>query len=56
MMTGNVFGPLAGGWLAVHVGIASTFWASGLLIALVAVAIGARLLIAAAVGAARPFT
>jgi len=56
MMTGNVFGPLAGGWLAVHVGIASTFWASGLLIALVAAAIGARLLIAAAVGAARPFT
>jgi DHA1 family multidrug resistance protein-like MFS transporter len=29
MMIGNVLGPLAGGWLAVHVGLAATFWVPG---------------------------
>lgn len=29
MMIGNVIGPLVGGWLAVHVGLPSTFWVPG---------------------------
>jgi DHA1 family multidrug resistance protein-like MFS transporter len=29
MMIGNVLGPLAGGWLAVHVGLPATFWVPG---------------------------
>lgn len=33
MMIGNVVGPLAGGWLAVHVGLAATFWVPGALLA-----------------------
>jgi MFS family permease len=40
MMLGNVLGPLAGGWLAVHVGIAATFWVPGAALA----AVGAALL------------
>jgi len=39
MMVGNVIGPLAGGWLAVHVGLAATFWVPGAILA----AIGAGL-------------
>jgi len=35
MMLGNVVGPLVGGWLAVHVGLAATFWAPGLVVAVV---------------------
>jgi DHA1 family multidrug resistance protein-like MFS transporter len=41
MMIGNVIGPLAGGWLAVHVGLAATFWVPGALLA----AAGALLLV-----------
>lgn len=36
MMMGNVVGPLLGGWLAVHVGLSSTFWMPGLGIAAIA--------------------
>ena len=32
MMIGNVIGPLAGGWLAVHVGLSATFWVPGALL------------------------
>jgi DHA1 family multidrug resistance protein-like MFS transporter len=39
MMLGNVVGPLAGGWLAVHVGIAATFWAPGAMLAVVGLAL-----------------
>jgi DHA1 family multidrug resistance protein-like MFS transporter len=46
MMLGNVIGPLIGGWLAVHVGIAATFWVPGAAIAV----IGAVAAVAAAVG------
>lgn len=35
MMGGNVIGPLAGGWLAVHAGIGATFWAPGIMLAAV---------------------
>jgi DHA1 family multidrug resistance protein-like MFS transporter len=35
MMVGNVIGPLFGGWLAVHVGLAATFWVPGALLAVV---------------------
>lgn len=35
MMIGNVFGPLLGGWLAVHAGIGATFWAPGIVLAAV---------------------
>jgi DHA1 family multidrug resistance protein-like MFS transporter len=30
MMAGNVVGPLLGGWIAVHLGLAATFWLPGL--------------------------
>jgi MFS transporter, DHA1 family, multidrug resistance protein len=30
MMVGNVIGPLLGGWIAVHVNLAATFWMPGL--------------------------
>lgn len=30
MMIGNVIGPLLGGWIAVHVNLAATFWMPGL--------------------------
>lgn len=43
MMIGNVIGPLAGGWLAVHVGLAATFWVPGALLT----AVGALLLLRA---------
>ena len=29
MMVGNVIGPLLGGWLAVDVSLAATFWVPG---------------------------
>jgi MFS transporter, DHA1 family, multidrug resistance protein len=35
MMGGNVVGPLLGGWLAVHAGIAATFWVPGIMLATV---------------------
>lgn len=38
MMGGNVIGPLIGGWLAVHVGIAATFWVPGAVLATVGAA------------------
>jgi MFS transporter, DHA1 family, multidrug resistance protein len=33
MMAGNVVGPLLGGWIAVHIGLAATFWLPGLALA-----------------------
>ena len=42
MMVGNVLGPLAGGWLAVHIGLPATFWAPGVLVAAVGVALALR--------------
>ncbi len=42
MMIGNVLGPLAGGWLAVHAGIGATFWVPG-----IALAVTGALLLAA---------
>jgi len=42
MMGGNVIGPLVGGWLAAHVGIAATFWAPGAVIAAVGFAMALR--------------
>lgn len=42
MMIGNVIGPLLGGWLAVHVGLAATFWVPGALLGAVGVALCAR--------------
>lgn len=44
MMVGNVIGPLAGGWLAVHVGLPATFWVPGAMLA----AVGALLCLTAA--------
>jgi DHA1 family multidrug resistance protein-like MFS transporter len=44
MMAGNVIGPLIGGWLAVHVGIAATFWVPGAALATVGAAMTARAL------------
>jgi MFS transporter, DHA1 family, multidrug resistance protein len=41
MMIGNVAGPLCGGWLAVHAGLAATFWAPGLALAGAGVALAA---------------
>lgn len=35
MLLGNVVGPLAGGWIAVHVSLAATFWIPGLAVAAV---------------------
>jgi len=43
MMVGNVIGPLAGGWLSVHVGLSATFWVPGALVGAVGLALlGAR--------------
>ena len=42
MMGGNVIGPLVGGWLAVHVGLAATFWAPGVVLTAVGAAMAAR--------------
>ena len=39
MMLGNVIGPALGGWLAVGVGIAATFWVPGIALALVGAAL-----------------
>jgi MFS transporter, DHA1 family, multidrug resistance protein len=44
MMAGNVVGPLIGGWLAVHVGLAATFWGPGALVAAVGAALSVALL------------
>ncbi len=44
MMGGNVIGPLIGGWLAVHVGLAATFWAPGIVLATIGAAMGASAL------------
>jgi DHA1 family multidrug resistance protein-like MFS transporter len=41
MMGGNVIGPLLGGWLAVHVGLAATFWTPGIALAAAGVALAA---------------
>lgn len=41
MMIGNVIGPTLGSWLAVHVGLAATFYAPGAALALIGVALGA---------------
>lgn len=41
MMIGNVIGPLLGGWLAVHLDLAATFWVPGLAIAAVGIAFAA---------------
>jgi len=38
MMIGNVIGPLLGGWLAVHVDLAATFYVPGVALALIGVA------------------
>ncbi len=42
MMAGNVVGPALGGWLAVHAGLAATFWAPGIALAAVGVAMAAH--------------
>ena len=42
MLAGNVVGPLIGGWLAVNIGLAATFWAPGLMLAAVGAAMAAR--------------
>ena len=44
MMGGNVIGPLVGSWLAVHVGLAATFWVPGLALTAVGTAMAARAL------------
>ncbi|HZR84667.1 MAG TPA: MFS transporter [Candidatus Binatia bacterium] len=41
MMVGNVIGPALGGWLAVRVGLASTFYAPGAMLAAVGVGLAA---------------
>lgn len=41
MMIGNVIGPLLGGWLAVHVDLAATFYVPGTALALIGVAFAA---------------
>lgn len=41
MMGGNVVGPLIGGWLAVHAGIAATFWVPGTALAIAGAAMAA---------------
>jgi DHA1 family multidrug resistance protein-like MFS transporter len=38
MMLGNVIGPLLGGWLAVHLDLASTFYVPGTAVALIGIA------------------
>ena len=38
MMVGNVIGPLLGGWLAVHLELASTFYVPGTAVALIGIA------------------
>ena len=43
MMLGNVFGPVAGSWLAIRSGLEATFWAPGLLLLAAAVATAALL-------------
>jgi MFS transporter, DHA1 family, multidrug resistance protein len=42
MMAGNVIGPLLGGWLAAHAGIAATFWVPGIALAGVGASMAAR--------------
>lgn len=42
MMIGNVIGPLLGGWLAVHVGLAATFWFPGALLGTIGVLLSIR--------------
>jgi predicted MFS family arabinose efflux permease len=42
MMGGNVLGPLAGGWLSVHVGLAATFWMPGVVVAAAGLAVAVR--------------
>jgi DHA1 family multidrug resistance protein-like MFS transporter len=44
MMLGNVIGPLLGGWLAVNVSLAATFWVPGAGLAVVGLALAASLL------------
>ena len=45
MMAGNVVGPLIGGWLAVHIGLAATFWGPGALVAVVGAALAVATLL-----------
>ncbi len=42
MMAGNVVGPLLGGWLAVHGGLAATFWLPGACLLVAGLALAAR--------------
>lgn len=42
MMLGNVIGPLTGGWLAVHLDLAATFWVPGLVLLSVGLALALR--------------
>ncbi len=41
MMVGNVIGPLLGGWLAVHLDLAATFYVPGAALALIGLAFAA---------------
>jgi DHA1 family multidrug resistance protein-like MFS transporter len=41
MMVGNVMGPLLGGWLAVHAGIAATFYVPGAAVAAIGIVFAA---------------
>lgn len=43
MMVGNVIGPLAGGWLAAHVGLGATFWVPGAALAAAGLLLLARM-------------
>jgi len=43
MMAGNVVGPLLGGWIAVHLGLAATFWLPGLALSAAGVGFGVLL-------------
>ena len=42
MMAGNVIGPLLGAWLAVHGGLAATFWLPGACLLVAGLALAAR--------------
>lgn len=42
MMIGNVIGPALGSWLAVHVGLAATFYAPGAALAAIGLGLGTR--------------
>lgn len=54
MLAGNVVGPLAGGWIAVHVSLAATFWIPGLAVAAVGAAVTAAVAAGPALRGGRP--